>query len=39
LKKVIDMNQKQKILNVLKEGRELTAKQIAAQFQDRKSVV
>ena len=26
------MNQKQKILNVLKEGRELTAKQIAAQF-------
>lgn len=26
------MNQKQKILNVLKEGRELTAKQIASQF-------
>ncbi len=26
------MNQKQKILSVLKEGRELTAKQIASQF-------
>lgn len=26
------MNQKQKVLNVLKEGREITAKQIASQF-------
>lgn len=27
------MNQKQKVLSVLKEGREITAKQIASQFQ------
>lgn len=27
------MSQKSKILNVLKEGRELTAKQISSQFQ------
>lgn len=26
------MNQKSKVLNVLKEGREITAKQIASQF-------
>jgi transcription initiation factor IIE alpha subunit len=26
------MNQKQKVLNVLQEGRQLTAKQIGAQF-------